>query len=941
MRKHARMLGLDAAPAAVSIAIVPEAHASGRERRTSMRNTTNTQARKLSLCLGLLCVTLLLAFAATANAQNVTQLNVPTTTQLWAGTQDWNQFGLSSVTAPTAGVVLAGTAPSQFTNGPAGPDGLFACQEPGATAPCNPVRHMWYGDASNGLCRVDPEIDDPDVTEPSPGIGRFNNIERTCIGFIQAGGFVPQQLTYDASTHTIYGADIPRTANGVIRVHFDPSGDGGQGATDPIHVESLMGAQGTRNAAGGCPVVTDPRNGATPVQMFAASLGPDGNLYIGWARNGTIARIPHPATFDPSNDADCASIDVPIFASDARLGNGGATGHTFGLAWIGHTLFGADNISPWFKENADQCLTPANGNQRCGPLTSQGIGTEILGAFAPGPQAGIVSDFTYGDPSGYPGNALFASSLGSTVRVGNVSDINNMIVTPQFGGAFCFIEGVTVDTSNLANETIFIGSDCTQGSLNGAGAIWKVTPQPPAGAPPAVPGTPSAVNATPGGAVTGSAIVSWIPGSNGQALTGFVVRTVLASDGVTPAVADFVVNPGGQGVPPNSALITGLPIGTAVQFLVASTNSFGTSQFSVPSAAFTAFVPTPPTAPQLAVATAGNAAAQVAWSAPASNGGLPITGYTVTALLNGVTNVGSVSVPASQTGVNFTGLTNGSLYSFTVVATNAAGNSPASAPSNQVQPTAPNVTDIVLSMSSPSSVNAGSFVTFTLTINNNGPGNAANIMLSDTLPAPLISFSTTQGACSAVGTSFSCTLGGMLAGHSATVKVTVAAGSTAITNTATATLSDPVVTDTNTANNTAHSTTNINSNTGGQVSADVQVTGSANNGGPAVGSNVTYTWQVHNNTGNTTAPNVTFEANLPASFTLIPSSVSTSQGGCSINGQILDCTTTGLANGPTMLISYSVTVTQAGSFTTTGTVTSGATLTNPQHTSFPVTIQPK
>ncbi len=183
---------------------------------------------------------------------------------------------------------------------------------------------------------------------------------------------------------------------------------------DPIHVESLMGAQGTRNGAGGCPVVLDPRNGATPVQMFASTLGPDGSLYIGWARDGAIARINNPSTFDPSNDADCAGIEVPIFAADARLGNGGAAGHTFGLAWIGHTLFGADNISPWFKDNADQCLTPANGNQRCGPLSSEGIGTEILGAFAPGPQAGIVSDFTYNGPNTiYPGDTLFASSLGA------------------------------------------------------------------------------------------------------------------------------------------------------------------------------------------------------------------------------------------------------------------------------------------------------------------------------------------------------------------------------------------------------------------------------------------------------------------------------------------------------------------------------------------------
>jgi uncharacterized repeat protein (TIGR01451 family) len=896
-----------------------------------MRNEIKTQssqptARKLSFCLGLLCITLLLAFAVTANAQNVTQLNVPTTTTLFAGTQDWNQFGLSSVTSPGAGVVLTGTAISPFTG--------------------QPVRHIWYGDSSNGMCRIDPELDDPNLTEPSPGIGRFNNIERTCIGFIQAGGFVPTQLTFDASTNTLYGADQPRTANGVIRMHYDPTGDNGQGSMDPIHVESLMGAQGTRNGAGGCPSIADPRTGGIPVQMFAATLGPDGNLYVGWARDGAIARINNPATFNPSNDADCAGIQVPIFAADARLGNGGAAGHTFGLAWIGHTLFGADNISPWFKENADQCLTPANGNQACGPLPSQGIGTEILGAFAPGPQAGIVSDFTYNGPNtAYPGDTLFASSLGSTVRVGNVSDVNNMIVTPQFGGTFCFITGVTIDTSNLANETIYVGSDCTQGTINGAAAIWQVKPQPPAGAPPAVPQSVTATNATPGGALVGTALVSWLPGSNGQQLSSFVVRTVLASDGTTLAVPDFTVNPGGNGIPPNSAQITGLPIGVQVQFLVAAGNSFGTSQFSVASPVFAAFVPTPPGAPTGAVATAGNASAQVAWSAPLSNGGLPISSYTVTAQLNGTTSVGNVTVPGNQTGVNFLGLTNGSLYNFVVVATNAAGNSGASLPSNAVTPTVPNIQDIAISMGGSSSLNAGSFATFTMTISNNGPGDAPNVTLADTLPAPLISFTTTKGACSILGSNFSCTLGGMTAGTSATVKVTVAMGASSITNTASVTLRDLLGnvknSDPNLTNNTASFTTNVNAGNGTQVSADIQTTGSSNNGGPAVGSNVLFTWQTKNNTGNVTAPNVTFEVNLPASFNLVPGSLSTSIGGCSVNGQTLDCTAPTLAGGTTMLVTYSVTPTLAGSFTTTGTNTSGAKVLNPQHTTFPVTIQPK
>jgi hypothetical protein len=49
----------------------------------------------VSVQLVLCCVALLFACSISANAQNVTNLNVPTTTTLWAGTQDFVQFGLS------------------------------------------------------------------------------------------------------------------------------------------------------------------------------------------------------------------------------------------------------------------------------------------------------------------------------------------------------------------------------------------------------------------------------------------------------------------------------------------------------------------------------------------------------------------------------------------------------------------------------------------------------------------------------------------------------------------------------------------------------------------------------------------------------------------------------------------------------------------------------
>ncbi|HET9365314.1 MAG TPA: hypothetical protein VFP71_09945, partial [Candidatus Angelobacter sp.] len=61
----------------------------------------------------LLGLALLIALASSASAQNVTEINTPTTTTLWAGTQDWATFGLSSVTSPTSGVILQGTAISQ------------------------------------------------------------------------------------------------------------------------------------------------------------------------------------------------------------------------------------------------------------------------------------------------------------------------------------------------------------------------------------------------------------------------------------------------------------------------------------------------------------------------------------------------------------------------------------------------------------------------------------------------------------------------------------------------------------------------------------------------------------------------------------------------------------------------------------------------------------
>ena len=87
---------------------------------------------------------------------------------------------------------------------------------------------------------------------------------------------------------------------------------------------------------------------------------------------------------------------------------------------------------------------------------------------------------------------------------------------------------------------------------------------------------------------------------------------------------------------------------------------------------------TPPGAPTIGTATAGNGQATVSFTAPASTGGSAITSYTATC--------GSQSVSGTASPITVTGLSNGTSYTCTVTASNAIGVSGPSAASNSVTP---------------------------------------------------------------------------------------------------------------------------------------------------------------------------------------------------------------------------------------------------------------
>jgi beta-glucanase (GH16 family) len=89
-----------------------------------------------------------------------------------------------------------------------------------------------------------------------------------------------------------------------------------------------------------------------------------------------------------------------------------------------------------------------------------------------------------------------------------------------------------------------------------------------------------------------------------------------------------------------------------------------------------------PPVPVSVAALAGETSALVSWSEPTLPGFTPpVTGYSVSGAPGGVASVGGTSMS-----VVISGLTDGTAYTFTVTATNTAGTSPPSAPSNSVVP---------------------------------------------------------------------------------------------------------------------------------------------------------------------------------------------------------------------------------------------------------------
>ena len=409
----------------------------------------------------------------------------------------------------------------------------------------------------------------------------------------------------------------------------------------------------------------------------------------------TTAVFGFPIQADPSKTLNSISINVTGIPSGGVFALFGATATTADSAALPPVV---DSVWPSsLKQSGGTKITLSGHNFIAG--SGAGLSVTVGGATCTNLQAAYSGSMTCTAPSGSVGSTdiVVSNSAGSTTfnsgisyvasepgTPGNVATANNagqldVTFTASSGAtsytATCsstsagaespltasgpssplIVTGATLGASYTCN-VVAINANDSSSAGSGSGAVTPSVP---------VPGAPSAVTAT-GGA--GQAMVSWTAPA-GNEITGYTVTTVQDNSKICTVTA-----------PRTSCTVTGLTNGSSYTFTVTAYNAGGTGPSSTASSP--AITPIgAPGAPTGIRAAAGVNQAVIAWTAPTDTGGSPITGYTVIGSPSGSCSV------AGDTTCTVTGLTNGTPYTFTVIASNDVGSSLESSASNSVTPT--------------------------------------------------------------------------------------------------------------------------------------------------------------------------------------------------------------------------------------------------------------
>jgi hypothetical protein len=361
-----------------------------------------------------------------------------------------DQMQLKSAIACVAGAVLFSVA------GNAQPSGLRAELRssnvliPGApagvvspTAPAGAIVagvQAWVCDAAAGFR---PAIAVDNTADPILAIATASGIKlpvsptstpATCGQMAMAGDgsvYITQAVVDTAST--------PSTARGVLRTAIDPASGALVGPS--AYIATTAGLDGN--------------------QPTAAAIGPDGNLYVGFLKNGDVRRIINPGQ---------GTTQVV-----QKIG-GTPSGHPArALAFVGNDLYIAsiDALSVIFNATNTACTGGCNavavsdgfsGAVHTG-VTSDGSGTlyfAVANTFPGGSQVWRYVPST--------GLYTFVSQGGADRAGANASN-------------FSFVPAKTNMLALDPHDNLWIGDDPSNGAVTGAGRIWTVSAASLAGLP--------------------------------------------------------------------------------------------------------------------------------------------------------------------------------------------------------------------------------------------------------------------------------------------------------------------------------------------------------------------------------------------------------------------------------------------------------------------------
>jgi len=346
------------------------------------------------------------------------------------------------------------------------------------------------------------------------------------------------------------------------------------------------------------------------------------------------------------------------------------------------------------------------------PYTFTVVATNIVGNSLPSNASNFVI------PKTIPNVPIIKSVIAGNTQV-------TISWNPPTNNGGSIITGYTV-TSNPGGKIISVSGSITTlkvtGLINGTTYTFKIFATNVIGnslvsrpsnsvIPKTIPSAPVIKTVTAGNT---KATITWTaPTNNGGSI--ITKYTVISNPKGKIAIVD-----GSTLIATIFELTNGIPF----NFTVVATNDAGNS---LPSGVSNSVIPviTIPSAPTIITTIADNTSASITWTIP-DDGGSIITGYTV---ISNPENI-KVNVNGSTTTTKVTGLTNGTPYTFTVIATNAVGNSPPSSSSISVIPkTIPNAPIIETATTSKSNVtvtwtaptiNGGSVITGYKIISNPG-----------------------------------------------------------------------------------------------------------------------------------------------------------------------------------------------------------------------------